>query len=121
VAASDNPGTAVSVLANGGSDVDTDALKGIAVTAVDSTHGVWQYSIDAGATWLSLAGVSESSARLLQGNDANHRIRFLPQADYSFVAYQPEQPVFLWERTQKNLSSYSGCWKNLCGEPDVFE
>jgi hypothetical protein len=86
VAASGNPGTAVSVLANGGSDVDTDALKGIAVTAVDSTHGVWQYSIDAGATWLSLAGVSESSARLLKGNDANHRIRFLPQADYAGTA-----------------------------------
>gem|GEM_PF-4511526 len=86
VAASDNPGTAVSVLVNAGSGANTIGEKGIAVTAVDSTHGVWEYSLDGGDTWLSLEGVSESSARSLNGNDANHRIRFLPQADYAGTA-----------------------------------
>ena len=81
-----NPGTAVSVLANAGSDVDSGAVKGIAVTAVDSSHGVWQYSTDGGSTWLALVGVSESAARLLRGNDANHRIRFVPQSEYNGTA-----------------------------------
>ena len=64
------------------SDVDSGAVQGIAVTAVDTTHGTWQYSVD-GTTWSSLTGVSDTNATLL--NTASH-VRFIPSAGFSGVA-----------------------------------
>src|SRR5262249_40860919 len=56
------------------------ATMGIAVTAVSGPkNGQWQYSIDGGTTWLSLATVSAKQARLLSANDL---IRFVPKAGF---------------------------------------
>ncbi len=63
-------------------DVDSGAVQGMAVTAVDSTNGTWQYSGD-GTTWLSLTGVSDTNATLL--NTTSH-VRFVPSAGFSGVA-----------------------------------
>ncbi|MFO0841893.1 MAG: tandem-95 repeat protein [Gemmataceae bacterium] len=61
------------------------APRGIAVTGVDNTFGVWEYTLDGGATWLNFNAVtapSDSTARLLEANP-NTRIRFLPRANYN--------------------------------------
>src|SRR4029079_19167452 len=57
------------------SDVDAGAINGIAVTALDSGTGVWQYSTDNGGTWTVVGGVSDSSALLLRSSD---KLRFIP-------------------------------------------
>ncbi|TVT50032.1 MAG: DUF4347 domain-containing protein [Denitromonas halophila] len=59
------------------SDDDIGALAGIAITAADTTHGTWYYSIDDGANWqsLDLAGLPAGEARLLAA-DARTRLYF---------------------------------------------
>ena len=61
-------------------DPDPDARQGFAVTAVQDENGAWQFSVDAGASWLPFGAVSEQSAVLLS---AQSRIRFLPEPDFS--------------------------------------
>lgn len=68
------------LLAGHASDSDGDPL-GIAVTAVDNSHGTWQYSTDGGGSWNAFGTPSESTARLLTG-DANSRVRFRPAEDW---------------------------------------
>ncbi len=85
VALADNAGTAVAVFADAGSDGDAGALKGIAITSVDSSNGSWQYTVDGGGVWSSLSGVSMASARLLKGDEL-HRVRFLPNPHYHGTA-----------------------------------
>jgi alpha-tubulin suppressor-like RCC1 family protein len=81
VASASNSGTAVTVLTEGSSDADSDSLKGIAITGVDTSHGDWEYTVDGGNIWNSLNGVSLNSARLLK-SDAQHRVRFVPNANF---------------------------------------
>ncbi|ABR47724.1 cell wall/surface repeat protein [Alkaliphilus metalliredigens QYMF] len=45
-------------------DVDIGAVKGTAITAT-SGNGVWQYSTDVGATWISIGAVNDESSLLL--------------------------------------------------------
>ncbi len=82
VALASNAGTLVSTIVSSCTDADTGAVKGMAVVAVVETNGAWFYTVDGGATWSSLTGVSATSARLLKGNDPNYRIRFVPNANY---------------------------------------
>ncbi len=84
---SSSTGTLVStLLASGGgapiADADSRALAGIAVTAVDSNHGTWQYTVDSGATWANCNAVSASAAVLLASDTATS-LRFLPGADWN--------------------------------------
>jgi hypothetical protein len=72
-------GTLVSTLIAGRvSDVDGPST-GIAVTGVDGSQGVWQYTLDGGNTWLAFGTVGDGSARLLAA-DANTAVRLLPGA-----------------------------------------
>ncbi|MFO0999358.1 MAG: DUF2341 domain-containing protein [Planctomycetaceae bacterium] len=72
VANQTSPATTVSsLLGSSVTDVDTGALKGIAVTGTTGT-GTWQYSTD-GTTWLSFGSVSANTALLLRSTD---QIRF---------------------------------------------
>jgi VCBS repeat-containing protein len=73
-------GTLVSTLvgANNVSDVDDNAMAGIAVTSYSGAAGTWYYSTDNGANWWGFGGVDNSSALLLLA-DASTRIFF--QAD----------------------------------------
>jgi VCBS repeat-containing protein len=78
-----NTGTAVSVITAYCTDVDGVAVTGIAITAVDNTNGIWEYSTNSGTNWTAISGVSDSSALLLTGNIAAHRVRFRPNADWN--------------------------------------
>ena len=58
-------------------DVDLNALSGVAITGLSSGNGQWQYSTNGGTSWTSVGTVSESSALLLRSTDS---IRFVPNA-----------------------------------------
>ncbi|MGZ5094540.1 MAG: DUF4347 domain-containing protein, partial [Burkholderiales bacterium] len=80
-----NGGTLVSSLItspNRTSDADVGALQGIAVTSVDNTNGVWEYSIDNRSTWNALGAPTSASARLLAA-DAVSYVRFVPNANWN--------------------------------------
>jgi len=78
-----NNGTLVSDLIAGHvTDPDPGAVFGIAVTAVSTSNGAWQYTVDNGSNWLSFGAVSASSARLLSA-DALTRVRFVPNSNYN--------------------------------------
>ncbi|MFL5327544.1 MAG: DUF4347 domain-containing protein [Gemmataceae bacterium] len=64
------------------SDVDSDALLGVAITAADTTNGSWWYTTNKGSSWNALGSVADSSARLLAA-DANTRIYFQPSSNYN--------------------------------------
>lgn len=74
-------GTLVSTLLTGVADLDDDALKGVAITAV-SAHGKLYYSTNNGTDWTLSESVSDSHALLL-GSDAQTRVYFQPTADLS--------------------------------------
>ncbi|MDV2081220.1 DUF4347 domain-containing protein, partial [Marinobacter xestospongiae] len=89
-----NPGTSVAALVVDGSitDVDVGAVEAIAVTQVDNTNGMWQYSTDNGASWSDFSGTTGSSvditsaARLLDGSlggASTQLVRFVPDANYN--------------------------------------
>ena len=73
----------------GSTDVDSGALRGIAVTQASQASG-WQYSLDGGTTWLALGSVGGTSALLLRSTD---RIRYQPDtvngtsAAFTFLAW----------------------------------
>ena len=83
VSIASNTGTAVSVITAYCTDVDGVAVTGIAITAVNNTNGIWEYSTNSGTNWTAISGVSDSSALLLAGNIAAHRVRFRPNADWN--------------------------------------
>ncbi len=73
--------TIAELLGTSVSDPDAGALGGIAITALTgTTNGTWQYSMDDGATWQPIAGVSPLRGLLLRDTD---RIRFVPQAGFT--------------------------------------
>ena len=79
-----NSGTTVSsILSSAGStsDAEGDTL-GVAITGVDDTDGVWEYSTDAGSSWNTVTSTapSDGSALLLADDDL---VRFVPDADFS--------------------------------------
>jgi predicted outer membrane repeat protein len=78
-----NTGTLVSALIAGQvTDADAGAVLGIAVTAVDNTHGVWQFSTDGDMGWSAFGVPTAANARLLAA-DADTRVRFVPNADWN--------------------------------------
>ena len=88
-------GELISIFTGGVSDVDTLAVKGIAITAVDTTKGELWYTTDAGTTWTQVGTVTETSALLLADN-AQTRLYFKPVDDGTVTA------VFTfkaWDRT----------------------
>ncbi len=75
-------------------DPDANAMEGIAVIEAGSSNGVWQYSLDAGGSWLPFANVSNESAVLL--NPAA-RVRFVPKPQFSGSATITFRA---WDQTQ---------------------
>jgi uncharacterized delta-60 repeat protein len=65
------------------SDPNANAKDGIAVTSLTAGNGLWQFSLDDGASWTNVGTVSESSALLLRDLD---RIRFVPNAENGTLA-----------------------------------
>ena len=78
-----NTGNLVTSLIGGITDVDTGALKGVAITGLTSTYGTWEYTTNGGTTWNSIGIVSEASALILRPND---RIRFVPDGTHGETA-----------------------------------
>lgn len=77
-------------------DIDPGALTGIAVVGMsDTSHGTWEYSIDAGTSWSALGATGSTNARLLS-SDGNSRIRYRPNA--SFVG-MPKIAFVAWDQT----------------------
>ncbi|UXY15303.1 DUF4347 domain-containing protein [Chitiniphilus purpureus] len=69
-------GQAVSSFAGANTnDVDSGAVKGIAITGLNPGNGTWQYSMNGGASWQDIGSVSSSTALLLRSSD---RVRFVP-------------------------------------------
>jgi hypothetical protein len=99
--ASNPPGTLVSTLLVGAvSDVDANALRGIAVvSAGGQAVGHWQYSLNSGSTWLSLGNPSETAARLIPGAA---KVRFIPNANYNG---QVALVYRAWDQTEGTASA----------------
>ncbi len=103
------PGTSITALLAGAtgtytapiSDQDAGAVQGIAVFAADSTQGVWQFTLDGGATWSRLGAVRGGKARLLAADGTATRLRFLPRIGapttlpdaLRFVAWDRSNPL----------------------------
>ncbi|NCD33990.1 MAG: hypothetical protein EOL87_11330, partial [Spartobacteria bacterium] len=56
-------------------------LTGMAVIAVESDHGQWQYALD-GTNWNAIGAVSATNALLLAADDST-RLRFVPNLYYN--------------------------------------
>lgn len=91
-----NVGTLVSdIIGNAISDPDASALKGIAVTFVDNSNGTWEYTLNNGTSWTTFGTPSLTAARLLPSN-ANTKIRFHPNANFSGTA---DINFYAWDQT----------------------
>lgn len=100
-----NPGVLVTTLV-GNRIADPDgpgSLEGIAITSVTTTDGAWQYSTNNGTTWQTLQGVTTSAARLLAA-DANTRVRFVPNANFTGTV-NPGFRFVAWDRTTGTAGS----------------
>jgi len=71
--------TVASIIGSAGgdrvTDVDSNPVEGIAITATTSGNGSWQYSTTSGSTWSDVDTVSNTSALLLSSSDL---VRFVP-------------------------------------------
>ena len=65
------------------SDLDPGASPGIAVTALVSANGTWEFSLDGGTNWQSFGATTTRTARLLGAQDF---IRFVPDVGFTGVA-----------------------------------
>ncbi|MCM2371762.1 LamG-like jellyroll fold domain-containing protein, partial [Aporhodopirellula aestuarii] len=63
-------------------DSNPGAALGIAITAANTTNGIWYYSTDGGSNWNALGSVSNTNARLLAA-DPDTRIYFQANANYN--------------------------------------
>ena len=75
-------GSLLSAFTGGISDVDSGAVKGIAITATNETNGTWYYSTNGGTNWTAVGTVSAAQSLLLADN-ANTRLYFAPAANYN--------------------------------------
>ncbi|WP_291596414.1 Ig-like domain-containing protein [Comamonas sp.] len=78
-----NAGDLVSSLTGGITDVDTGAVKGIAITGLTATYGKWQFTTNGGTTWTDVGIVSNTAALILRPTD---RVRFVPDGIHGETA-----------------------------------
>ncbi|MFN5929386.1 MAG: LamG-like jellyroll fold domain-containing protein, partial [Roseiflexaceae bacterium] len=97
-----NTGTAVSTLVANSTDPDASPLKGMAIVGVDNSDGEWQYTLNGGSTWNTIITASDFAAILLAGNNANHKVRFVPDPNYfgtSTLTFRA------WDQTSRTAGS----------------
>ncbi len=75
-------GSLISSFTGGISDVDSGAVKGIAITASVETNGTWYYTTNGGTNWTAVGTVNSTTSLLLADN-ANTRLYFAPGANYN--------------------------------------
>ncbi|NER03898.1 MAG: tandem-95 repeat protein, partial [Okeania sp. SIO3C4] len=74
-----NAGTPVAdIIAGAVTDADGGASTGVAITQIDNSNGLWQYSVDDGTNWVD---VSSSNTTLLTATTSD-RLRFVPNTDF---------------------------------------
>ncbi|QTX19400.1 DUF4347 domain-containing protein [Comamonas aquatica] len=78
-----NAGNLVSSLIGGITDVDTGAVKGIAITGLTGTYGKWQFSLDNGTSWTDVGAVSNATALVL---NTTNKVRFVPDGIHGETA-----------------------------------
>ncbi|MAD46009.1 MAG: hypothetical protein CMH98_13490, partial [Oceanospirillaceae bacterium] len=84
----DNQGDTVADLLTAAiTDPDGSAVEAIAVTVVDNTNGVWQYTTD-GTNWNNFTATTGSSVNLESSNnsillDSANKVRFVPDQNYN--------------------------------------
>jgi len=108
----DNPGTIISgILVSIGKagifDVNDNEKVGIALTGVINVNGKWQYSINSGATWIDIIGISDSNAILLAADNNSTFIRFIPEPDY-FGNNTQGLTFRAWDQSQNQINGTSG-------------
>ncbi|MCC6573362.1 MAG: hypothetical protein IT462_06170 [Planctomycetes bacterium] len=82
-----------SIVGSSITDADAGALEGIAVTGADGANGMWQFSVNGGASWEAVLVVSDDSALLLRSTDM---LRFIPATDFNGSATVTYRA---WDRT----------------------
>jgi hypothetical protein len=85
------------------SDADANSLRGIAITAANTTNGAWYYSTNNGFKWVELGSVSNTSARLLAA-DAGTRLYFKPKAGFT-GSISSAITFRAWDRTRGSNGS----------------
>lgn len=75
------------------SDSDAGAVEGIAITAIDTTKGAWQYSLNNGTNWYTLSTASNTGALLLREGDL---LRFKPKTN---MVGQSSMVFRAWDQT----------------------
>ena len=107
---SSNAGTLVSALIAGQVFDHDGPPAGIAVVAVDNSHGTWQYSVDGGSQWAAIGAVALRSALLLAA-DANTLVRFVPAANWTGSV--PAGLTFhAWDQTSGTAGSTADATSN---------
>ncbi len=96
-------GSAISAFTGGITDVDSAAVKGIAITGSTETNGTWHYTTNGGTTWKAVGTVSNTSALLLADN-ASTRLYFSPSADYNGTS-SAVLTVRAWDQTSGTAGS----------------
>jgi hypothetical protein len=104
-----NGDTVGSIISDGSiSDIDLDrtADEAIVITAVDNSHGTWQYSTNNGQVWQNIdeGSLAADQGLLLDGSDPNQLIRFVPAADF----YGTASFTFrAWDKTSGTAGEYA--------------
>ncbi|MFM8931359.1 MAG: beta strand repeat-containing protein, partial [Gemmataceae bacterium] len=89
-------GALISTLTGGVTEADTTNSKGVAITALDTTQGVWYYSLNAGSTWVLISSAPTATAALLLPTEA--RLYFKPTANWNGVI-DPAITLRAWDRS----------------------
>ncbi|MEA5522235.1 choice-of-anchor I family protein [Limnoraphis robusta] len=84
------------------SDTDDDDI-GIAIAGVDNTNGTWEYSIDNGTTWISITGVSQENALVL---NSTAQIRFIATSITFTGTIERAITFFAWDGTFSESGSF---------------
>ena len=92
------------LIASGGAgitDVDAGAVKGIAITAVDTTNGTWQYSTDGGTNWTPLGAVRPAAPRAARARAPTRRSASCPTP--TSTARSPRITFRAWDQTSGTI------------------
>jgi hypothetical protein len=65
-------------------DVDSGAITGISLTAVETSNGSWHYTTDNGTTWTAVSALADKNALLLAA-DAKTRLYFQPNENFNSI------------------------------------
>ncbi|MBK5913069.1 DUF4347 domain-containing protein [Rhodocyclus purpureus] len=116
IASADNTGTTVGAMVVDGSITDLNAStapEAIYVTAVDNTHGTWQFKT--GSRWTDFDFSSNLGKGLLL--DSTNSIRFVPDADWSGTA---TLTFGAWDKSNANSKIKAGAYVSVANKGGTY-